>query len=295
MLDAEAIEALIKALKHKLSDTRHSAAIALGGISGRAIISALTRALDDESSDVRRAAAGSLANSGDKAAIPVLIEALKNTDTYRAAARALGDFGDQRAVLPLIKSLQGENLKDLKFCRSVAASLTRLSRPGKVRHLAKELESEDETVRKEAAGSLMDLVAGQQQGESLSESFGGSHKRRSQRLFKEAVINRLSRANGVSAEGVIKRLTSRPETIWRENITLQKIVKRAREVGFSTEGIADRIKLENTVIEKIARINNMSPDEAIIALGKKVWSRNPTLEVQRVIEGSFFDLSEARD
>ena len=126
--------------------------------------------------DVARRAVTALIERRQNWAVPLLIEALKSQDTLRAAARALGDFGDTQAVLPLIAVLKNEGSSDLKLCRSIAASLYRLSQPGPVRELIKELESEENIIRVAAATKLISMFPAYPKPRLFARSFTDDFK-----------------------------------------------------------------------------------------------------------------------
>ncbi|MBI3317697.1 MAG: HEAT repeat domain-containing protein [Candidatus Omnitrophica bacterium] len=103
---ADAVPALVEALKDRDSLVRTGAAEALKGLADPRAVHPLARALKDQDSSVRRAAAEGLGRMGDKAAVPALSRALFHRDvqTRRRAAEALLRLKDPSASRALVRS-----------------------------------------------------------------------------------------------------------------------------------------------------------------------------------------------
>lgn len=201
-----------------------------------------------------------LASTHDKRAVPALIDALKVENLRRAAARNLGEFGERRAVKPLIRSLEGEAPRDLKFCRSVAVSLQRLSPPSPVRPLIRQLESDDVDVRCAAARRLTSMPLGEPGDESFTKVFGSGDagamhdrfERKSRAFYRHRVIRELARANSMTVDQVRSRAST---------------LEAAKKAGLCIEGIDRNLRLEDEVIRELASINGMSPSEVVAQIG----------------------------
>lgn len=104
------IKGLIKTLKHKDSNVRLDAELALISI-GEPAVEVLTQALNDEVTNVRIAAARALGNIRDKRAVRPLIQALKDKDSKvrGEVAWALSKIGEP-AVEPFINELKNGKL-----------------------------------------------------------------------------------------------------------------------------------------------------------------------------------------
>lgn len=156
------VAGLAKALRHRDSEIRRSAAARLsfmaidGEISAsvrdtaaEALIATLRK---DSDSRVRSSAAVALWELKDRRAVEALIAALADEDGHvrSVAAQALGDFGDARAVEPLIEVLGEGPSAQL----SAAESLGKLGDVRAVTPLAATLEDADLDLYKAAAEAL---------------------------------------------------------------------------------------------------------------------------------------------
>lgn len=105
--DLRAIEPLIAALSSPSSDTRASAAVALGMLGDRRATPHIIGCLTHEMVTVRRMSAYALHLLGDRRAVEPLIARLADEDltVVLFAIKILGEFGDARAADPLIALL----------------------------------------------------------------------------------------------------------------------------------------------------------------------------------------------
>ncbi|AGA92417.1 HEAT repeat-containing protein (plasmid) [Thioflavicoccus mobilis 8321] len=165
---AEAIPALITALRDEEETVRASAADALGEI-GLPAVPALITALRDEEWEVRERAAEALEKIGPAAsqAIPALITALRDEeDTVRAsAADALGEIG-LPAVPALITALRDEEGEVRAFA---TRALGEIGTPA-VPDLITAYHDEEAAVRASAAIALGKI------GTAFREPFPGARK-----------------------------------------------------------------------------------------------------------------------
>ncbi|MFA6350581.1 MAG: hypothetical protein WCY12_06630, partial [Candidatus Omnitrophota bacterium] len=179
-----------------------------------------------------------LADTKEKRVVPLFFEALKDKDTFRAAARLLGDFRDAKAVLPLIEALKNHGYQDLKFCRTVAASLSMLSRPGPINDLIEKLKSTDNEVRFTAAEGLIEMFRVQFVAQFSKEAFDG----------------------GVEAKIVRKRAEERAE---EKRIANQKeLVRLFRKHNYTLS--------ERRFIKAIAKVNAITPLEVAKRLDNRL-------------------------
>ena len=119
--DSGDMDAMIERLRAPAWETRHAAALLLGGTGDARAIAPLIAALSDPDADVRRAAAEALGTLADPGAVTPLIDLLDDPviTTRRAAIEALGRTGDDRAVAPLIAMLTAAE-GDLDFAAAAA-------------------------------------------------------------------------------------------------------------------------------------------------------------------------------
>lgn len=158
----EAVPELLNILKHDDIELRRIAIETLGIIGDSHAISELIKCMDDEDQYVRNHAAIALGDIGNIDAVPDLIKALNHQDyglrTY--AARALGKIGDIQALEPLInKTLRDE---DAHVRRGAAIALGQLGNPRAVPHLIERLSDEQDPSFKDkvcdaAARSLREI------------------------------------------------------------------------------------------------------------------------------------------
>lgn len=105
---AEAVEALLTALRDANPVTRESAAVGLRFAEKPSTVEPLTRALGDQEASVRAASAWALGEIEDTRAIPSLERALKDADALVRinAAWALGEIEDPAAIPALTAALR---------------------------------------------------------------------------------------------------------------------------------------------------------------------------------------------
>jgi HEAT repeat protein len=122
--DARALQPLVTATGDQRWSVRHAAAGALGRLGGGPAVKPLSAALQDADSRVAAAAAAALGETGRGRAVGPLLGALRQEDqdpeVFRNAALALGAIGSARAVGPLIEALEK---KGWPHCKAPAQAL----------------------------------------------------------------------------------------------------------------------------------------------------------------------------
>ena len=175
LVDARAVQPLIKALGNRNSNVCEAAVHLLGKLGDARAVKPLINALGARERYVRNAAAKALVKIGDARAVEPLINALGDGDSVvrQVAAEGLGKLGEGRAVEPLITALGGEKEdilhefplalslglikamdeeKDVR--RAAAEALGNLGDSRAVEPLIKALGDKDDGVRWAAANAL---------------------------------------------------------------------------------------------------------------------------------------------
>jgi hypothetical protein len=160
MGDARAVEPLCKALGDADLSVRRDAARALGKFGDARAVEPLCGALKDAVTIVRDSAAEALGKIGAPRAVEPLCQALKDknrhsSDSYdrMKVAEALAKIGDARAVQPLCKAL-GDKEESLR--RQAARSLVKIGAPA-VEPLCKALNDANKDVRQAAVDALGEI------------------------------------------------------------------------------------------------------------------------------------------
>lgn len=99
------VRGLIRALRHRDTSVRRTAADALGTVGDPGAVEALAAAaVGDPEWTVRHSAVSAMRSVGDARAVPALVQALSDpmSSVAQAAAFALADMGDERAIEPLL-------------------------------------------------------------------------------------------------------------------------------------------------------------------------------------------------
>jgi SIR2-like domain/HEAT repeats len=151
--DKRVVEALLVAVRDKVSNVRGSAASALGQIGDERAVEAVLVTLKDRDSYVRQNAAYALGQIGDKRAEEGLLVALKDEQKSVCvnAAAALGQIGGERAVEALLVALTDE---DGHVRPSAARAIAALSDQAVSLGLVLALASESEFARTKAARAI---------------------------------------------------------------------------------------------------------------------------------------------
>ena len=156
---AEAVPALVAALKDPNKDTRQSAAYMLGEIGPDALgaVPALAAALEDRHEDVRESAAYALGKMGPAAAeaVPILIGALKGKIVRWGVPYALGKIGPAaaQAVPALAAALKDEDVH-IRWGAAIALGEIGPDAAEAVPALVAALKDHDGDVRQRAAYAL---------------------------------------------------------------------------------------------------------------------------------------------
>jgi HEAT repeat protein len=155
--DAEAIEALVRALRDGHRGVRREAAAALGEIADVKAVEPLIQALNDEDSFVRPMAALSLARIGEARAVQPLIQALKDPERFvrSYAIWGLRDIAGAGALDPLIQTLMED--KDRSIRREAALALGQIGASEAIEPLKKASRDKDEFVRKAVRKALQKM------------------------------------------------------------------------------------------------------------------------------------------
>lgn len=154
MTQRKDVEGLARALKHRDSGIRASAASSLAAVGDSRALEPLLETLSDENDDVRAYVASALGHLQDPRAVEPLIRMLEQDSNDRnrgMAVSALGQIGDARAVEPLLRALED---KDASIRRSAAMWLKDVPHPASVQPLIQALQDDDTGVRVHAALSL---------------------------------------------------------------------------------------------------------------------------------------------
>ncbi len=122
----DAVEPLIQALKHKNSETRVGAALALGNIGDKQAVEALLEILKNNDHDVLGPAMDALQKIG-KPAIDPLLRGLRSKDNSLRfySARVLKEMADESTVGPLIAALETKNEMTRQIVASALMKITK--------------------------------------------------------------------------------------------------------------------------------------------------------------------------
>src|SRR4030067_752105 len=114
-IGAEAVDALLTALKTPDVDVRKFIVDILGDMKDPRTVPTLIGLLDDPDENARVAAAEALGKIKDRRAVDALVSCLTRSDQSwldYAAAEALGEIGDERALGPLLTALGRSSLRE---------------------------------------------------------------------------------------------------------------------------------------------------------------------------------------
>jgi HEAT repeat protein len=114
-IGAEALDALVTALKTPDVDVRKFIVDILGDMKDPRAVPNLITLLDDPDENIRVAAAEALGKIKDRRAVDALLPCLTRSDQSwldYAAAEALGEIGDERALGPLLTALGRSSLRE---------------------------------------------------------------------------------------------------------------------------------------------------------------------------------------
>ena len=154
--DHSAVKDLLNALRDADWWVKVRAADALGSIGGPKVFDAVLALIKDEDEFLRRTAVEILNTSKDTRAFDRLIEALKDEDWWvrERAIDALAAIGDPRAVPHLIETLN----ENPEAGQVVIRALSTLGDKRAIQPLLKQLDSENNALRKEALKALEALT-----------------------------------------------------------------------------------------------------------------------------------------
>ena len=154
--DQNAVKDLLNALRDVDWWVKVRAADALGAIGGPKVFDAILTLIKDEDEFLRRTAVEILNTSKDPRAFDRLIEALRDEDWWvrERAVDALASIGDERAVPHLIQMLE----ENPEAGQVVIRALHALGDKRAIEPLLKQLDTRDNTLRKEALRALQTLT-----------------------------------------------------------------------------------------------------------------------------------------
>jgi beta-lactamase regulating signal transducer with metallopeptidase domain len=156
--DAEALQALIEALRDRDDSVREHVATALGQIGDKRAVAPLSDLLrSDRSARVREHAASALGTIGSASAYGELVDAFENDGDVRVRAHAaygLGLLGDERALDLLINGLESEHSVIRAHC---IAALGLIGGSRAERQVERALRDPSQEVRDSAARALQEL------------------------------------------------------------------------------------------------------------------------------------------